>query len=163
GGSARRGPGERAPLPSGARRALPARKTDRPSRPPDGVRRADTARGVRLAGGGGKARRRPSLALRSLHHRWMLALASLPDAGVRDVVWKRVPHPVAAMGALIDWLDGRLNRPRLNAGRRRAAGAFALAVVVAIVAAIGYALEALFAAVPYGWIGTVAVAAVLLA
>ncbi len=94
-------------------------------------------------------------------HVWMLALALLVDAviGDPDALWRRVPHPVAMLGWLIGALDRWLNRGSL----RYAAGGFAVLVVVAAVWLMGAALEYAFAALPYGWIGTVVIAAILLA
>lgn len=96
---------------------------------------------------------------------WLLAAALVLDAvaGDPDAVWRRVPHPVAALGALVDLLDRLLNRDGWSPETRRVLGAVALAVVVAVAAGAGYALQVAFAALPFGWIGTIVVAAVLLA
>jgi adenosylcobinamide-phosphate synthase len=101
----------------------------------------------------------------SLDHLWLLALALAVDAVIGDpaVVWKRVPHPVAAIGMVIGALDRTLNDPTASRERRRTAGAVATILVVAVAAAAGYLLEAVFAAIPWGWIGTVIAAAVMLA
>jgi adenosylcobinamide-phosphate synthase len=98
-------------------------------------------------------------------HVWLLALALAVDAvvGDPDFIWKRVPHPVAWVGALIAPLDRALNRPQWSATARRAAGILAIVVVVAVAAAVGYAVEFAFAALTFGWIGTAVVAAILLA
>ena len=47
-----------------------------------------------------------------LDHLWMLAAALAVDAllGDPDFIWRKVPHPVALIGRLIDWLDRTLNR-----------------------------------------------------
>lgn len=96
---------------------------------------------------------------------WMLAAALLLDAiaGDPDAVWRRIPHPVAILGALVGHLDRLLNRDAWSAQTRRATGILALAVVVALAAAVGFGLERAFAAIPHGWIGTIVVAAILLA
>jgi adenosylcobinamide-phosphate synthase len=96
---------------------------------------------------------------------WLLAAALLLDAtaGDPDAVWRRVPHPVAILGALVGFLGRLLNRDAWSAQPRRATGILALAVVVALAAAFGLALEIAFAAVPFGWIGTVVIASILLA
>lgn len=60
----------------------------------------------------------------------MLALALLLDAALGEppALWRRVPHPVVAMGRLLSWLEGRLNR----GGARRLKGALALAVLLLV-------------------------------
>ncbi len=100
----------------------------------------------------------------SLDHVWLLALALAVDAiaGDPDFLWSRIPHPVTVLGWLIGRLDGLLNRERVSPGRRRAFGALALAIVITVAAAAGYLLELLFMRIPYGEVGTVLVAAVLL-
>ena len=96
---------------------------------------------------------------------WLLAAALILDAvvGDPDAVWRRLPHPVAIVGALVGALDRALNREEWSAAVRRALGIVGLVVIVAIAAAVGIALEAAFVAVPFGWIGTVTIAAILLA
>lgn len=98
-------------------------------------------------------------------HLWILALALILDAigGDPDWLWRRVPHPVVAMGALIAALDRRWNREDMSSDRRRTAGILALVLVAAIAAAIGWIVESVFASADYGWILTVIVAAVMLA
>jgi adenosylcobinamide-phosphate synthase len=101
----------------------------------------------------------------TLDHVWMLALALVVDAVVGDAefIWKRIPHPVAATGSLIAFLDRSLNRGEFSAEGRRLAGIVAIIVLVVLAGAVGWVMEALFAALPYGSIGTVIVAAILLA
>jgi len=96
---------------------------------------------------------------------WLLAAALILDAVVGDpgAIWRRMPHPVAALGTLVGALDQRLNRDAGSAFARRALGVAALAIVVAVATAVGIALEIALAAIPYGWIGTVVVTAILLA
>jgi adenosylcobinamide-phosphate synthase len=100
----------------------------------------------------------------TLDHIWLLAIALAVDAVVGDpgFIWRRVPHPVAALGGLIAVLDRLLNRQSLAPAWRRAFGAVAVVIVVAIAALVGFALERLFVGWTYGWIGTAIVAAVLL-
>ncbi|HVY20095.1 MAG TPA: adenosylcobinamide-phosphate synthase CbiB [Bauldia sp.] len=94
-------------------------------------------------------------------HVWLLAPALLLDAvvGDPDGIWRRVPHPVALLGALVAFFDHTLNR----GPARRALGILSILVIAAIAAAIGFGFERLFDAIPFGWIGTVAVAAIFLA
>jgi adenosylcobinamide-phosphate synthase len=94
-------------------------------------------------------------------HLWLLPLALLLDAiaGDPDAIWRRIPHPVALLGYLIAILDRALNRAPLQ----RLLGIVTIVLVTAIAAGVGYALERLFASFPFGWIGTVVVAAIFLA
>lgn len=101
----------------------------------------------------------------SSDHVWLLAAAMFLDAlvGDPDLIWRRLPHPVAMAGALIGVLDRFLNRERFSPAVRRVFGGLALLITVAVAAGLGFALKAAFAAIPFGWIGTIIVAAVLLA
>lgn len=87
----------------------------------------------------------------------MLAAALILDAlvGEPDALWRRVPHPVVAIGRLIDWLERQLNR---GADRRRRG---VLAVVA--LAAIVLPLPLLLVSLPFGWVASVLGAAILLA
>ena len=98
-------------------------------------------------------------------HIWILAIALVIDAvvGDPDLLWLRVPHPVALLGGCVGLLDRLLNPAGLPSAVRRSLGGIALAIVVAIAAGIGFALEQLFSLWTYGWIGTALVAAILLA
>ncbi len=98
-------------------------------------------------------------------HVWMLALALAVDAivGDPDFLWRRVPHPVAAFGALIGWLDRRFNAPSSTVAARRLAGVIAIVIVVALAAGVGLAIEYAVGRLADGWIVTVIAAAVLLA
>jgi len=100
-----------------------------------------------------------------LDHLWMLAAALALDAalGDPDLVWRRLPHPVVLIGRLINLLDRQLNRRHLAPRTVRGLGGLAIFVVAAAAATIGTGLEAAFDALPSGWVGTILVAAVLLA
>jgi adenosylcobinamide-phosphate synthase len=101
----------------------------------------------------------------ALSHLWMLAGAILLDAAVGDpdAVWGRAPHPVVVMGRGIDALDRFLNRQHLGRAARRFFGVITILVIASAAFAFGYALEWAFGLVPFGWIGTIMAAAVLLA
>jgi len=96
---------------------------------------------------------------------WLLAAALIVDAAIGDpdLVWRRVTHPAAMIGALVGRLDRLLNRDTAPPWRRRLSGALAVVVVVTAAATVGLGLEIIFAAIPYGIVGTVIVTAVLLA
>jgi adenosylcobinamide-phosphate synthase len=96
---------------------------------------------------------------------WLLALALVLDAAAGDpgALWRRTPHPVAVIGALVGWLDRTFNNDREPPDTRRAWGVLTVVLLIAVSAAAGLALEAAFAAIPFGWIGTVVVATVFIA
>jgi adenosylcobinamide-phosphate synthase len=101
----------------------------------------------------------------ALAHLWMLAVALAVEAAIGDPdgLWRRVPHPVVLLGGLVGRLDASLNSPVHRPWLRKALGIVAIIVIAAIAASVGFALEYLFALIPYGWIGTIIVAAILLA
>lgn len=87
----------------------------------------------------------------------ILAAAMAVDAlaGGPRRIWSRVPHPVAMMGHAVELADARFNR----GGRRHARGAAVAAALVAGAWLVGSALAAL----PFGWIAELLLAAVMLA
>ncbi|MCB1498939.1 MAG: cobalamin biosynthesis protein [Bauldia sp.] len=95
----------------------------------------------------------------------MLAAALALDAlaGDPETLWRRVPHPVAVLGGLVGLLDRGLNRPRLSPHLRTAGGILAIVIVTVMAAAVGALLEFLCSLVPYGFIATIVVAAVMIA
>jgi adenosylcobinamide-phosphate synthase len=101
----------------------------------------------------------------SFAHLWMLAAALALDAIVGDParIWEKIPHPVAVIGRFVSLLDRILNRRGASPRTSRVAGAFAVFLLVGISAAIGFLLEYAFVSIPFGWIGTVFVAAILFA
>ena len=96
---------------------------------------------------------------------WVLVGALIVDALIGDPawLWRRVPHPVTWLGALVDGLDGGLNRITWSEGLRRGAGALALLLLVAIGAWIGWEIETGLRRIPYGEIPLAIVASVFLA
>ncbi len=92
----------------------------------------------------------------------LIALA-LDSAVDLSPLWRAVPHPVAWVGAAVSWLEPRLNRPQRTDTVRRARGVVTATALVLAAAATGVALEAAFAAFPYGFIVEAAVVAVMLA
>ncbi len=84
----------------------------------------------------------------------ILLLALALDAVIGDpaTLYARLPHPVALIGRGIDLLDRRLNRSQGTAGRRRAAGAAAVLVLVASSLGSGWLLQALLLRLPGGWL-----------
>ena len=89
-----------------------------------------------------------------------LAAALLLDALIGDPrwLWRRLPHPVALAGALIDAADRHWNRPPA-----RARGLVLLAVLVPLAALPGAALAWLAATTSWGWIAEAVIAFTLIA
>src|SRR3954469_14453273 len=83
---------------------------------------------------------------------WVLLGALALDALIGDpaALWRRLPHPVAAIGAAIDWLDHRLNQEAWSQAARRLAGVVALALLVVTSLGIGFVIEALLRRLPGG-------------
>ena len=92
--------------------ALPAVAAHRAAAAADGVRRPVAARRPRPGRPRSAARRAKSLI--SLDHLWLLAIALALDAAFGDPepIWRRLPHPVAILGGLIDRLDRRSTATR---------------------------------------------------
>ena len=95
----------------------------------------------------------------------MLAAALALDAlaGDPDALWRRLPHPIVLLGRLVGTVDRRLNHDHAAPGARRALGVAAIAFIAGFAFAAGWVIEALLAQLPFGWVGTVVLAAVLLA
>ena len=95
----------------------------------------------------------------------ILALALAIDRLVGDPawLWSRLPHPVVLVGRTIDWLDQRLNDPGFDFGARRRRGSLALALLIAGVGAIGWALDLALQSFALGWAVEAIVVAVFLA
>src|SRR6202521_5887551 len=93
----------------------------------------------------------------------LLALLIEVIVGYPDRLVRAVGHPVMWMGALIDRLDRLLNRDTWGDAARRAAGALALAVPLAIVGGIAFVLERVLLLTPFGLIGAALAASTLLA
>jgi adenosylcobinamide-phosphate synthase len=81
-----------------------------------------------------------------------LALAALvidAVAGYPGPLYRAVGHPVTWMGALLAWLDGRLNQPALSFRARRARGWLALALLLL---PVGLVATLMTLVAPPGWI-----------
>jgi adenosylcobinamide-phosphate synthase len=95
--------------------------------------------------------------------RALAALLTEALVGYPDLLTHLIGHPVIWMGALIDLLEGRLNREVLTARARRAAGALALAILVAVVAVAAGAVERSLLMLPFGTVAVALAASTLLA
>jgi len=93
---------------------------------------------------------------------WLLApLALLIErvVGYPPALYRAVGHPVTWMGALISWLDTRLNQGE----QRRFKGVVMLVLVVLTVLAVGLLVIAVTRRVPFGWVAEALLASSLLA
>ncbi|WP_284176714.1 adenosylcobinamide-phosphate synthase CbiB [Rhabdaerophilum sp. SD176] len=95
----------------------------------------------------------------------IVLVALVPDAliGDPDIVWRRIPHPVAWFGGLIRTLEARLNRPEWPETQRRLLGLLALVILVAVACAGAFLLQEALMALPYGWIWAGLAGSVLIA
>jgi adenosylcobinamide-phosphate synthase len=94
-----------------------------------------------------------------------VALALLCDAltGDPDWLYRRVPHPVALMGRLIDVLDRAWNRPDISDFARLVRGGFAVVTVIGISGALGMVIETMLHQITYGWIVEAVLMSVMIA
>ncbi len=82
----------------------------------------------------------------------LLALAADALLGDPDWLYRRVPHPVAALGRLIALGDDRFNQESLDDAARFERGFALTAAVVVVALAAGLVLTTVTASVPGGWI-----------
>jgi len=96
----------------------------------------------------------------------LLLLAALAlDAAIGDpaAIFRRLPHPVALLGALIDRLEQKLNRLDFADRDRRIGGTATVVIVIGIAAGVGVLVDRLAARWALGAVGEVVVLTVLLA
>jgi adenosylcobinamide-phosphate synthase len=93
----------------------------------------------------------------------LLATAIEWVVGYPKALFHHMGHPVAWMGALIDFLDARLNREDWTPNRRRAAGVGALSALVFLCLALGWLIQSAALALPFGAFFLAALASSLLA
>jgi len=88
--------------------------------------------------------------------RFLILLAALAADwvfGDPDALWRRTGHPVAWMGKLIEYLDGRLNIPGADAGRAMRNGAIAWTAMTAVALVVALVAATIFRAFgPIGWL-----------
>ncbi|WP_422023528.1 adenosylcobinamide-phosphate synthase CbiB [Roseibium sp.] len=96
---------------------------------------------------------------------WLLLAALILDGivGDPDRLWRRLPHPVVWIGKVISALDQTLNRKDWRAQTRRFTGIVTLAVLLVSSLALGVFSQKLAAAIPFGELLIVVIAAVLIA
>lgn len=93
----------------------------------------------------------------------LIALACDAVIGDPDAMWRRLPHPVAWMGATIAALDRHMNRETDTAGLRRLAGIGALVLLLLIWCLAALALQIVLLQLPGNWFWLGAAASVLIA
>src|SRR5690606_13446150 len=93
----------------------------------------------------------------------LVALALDWMVGDPPWLWRRVPHPVVVLGALVARLDRSLNRDDDRPLTRRRKGAAALGLLLAAAAGSGLVLHVLARTVPGGFVIEVVAVAVLVA
>ena len=91
------------------------------------------------------------------------ALAFDALIGDPDWLWRRLPHPVALIGSLIEFLDRMLNREAWPPSRRKAAGVVVVTFLVALSGLIGFLAEAALQHIVFGNIALGLIASVLVA
>ncbi len=95
----------------------------------------------------------------------ILLLAFLLDAGLGDPPWlyRRLPHPVAWLGQIIEESELRWNLPDLGDSAQFWRGLLFVAMVVALTGTLGWVVERLCTAVPGGWVLEAVLASTLIA
>ncbi len=92
-------------------------------------------------------------------HPAALLIAVAADALLGEPGWlyRRLPHPVVAIGSVIAWADRRFNRASDTDARRRRGGIMVAAGLVASAFGLGWVLQAALLALPWGplWLGLV--------
>jgi len=78
------------------------------------------------------------------------ALAFDALIGDPDWLWRRLPHPVAVIGAGIGWLDRMLNRETWSPAQRKLAGVGVVSLLLALSALSGFLIEAALRQIPFG-------------
>jgi adenosylcobinamide-phosphate synthase len=83
-----------------------------------------------------------------------LAVALFADAwlGEPEGLYRRLPHPVVAMGRLTSALDRRIQAMAQSVIAKRAAGVILMLVVVGLAAGTGALLQGIVRLLPLGWV-----------
>ena len=84
----------------------------------------------------------------------LVAMAVDVAIGWPDAIYRRIGHPVTWIGALIRWLDTKMNRETDPRSFRRAMGAMAAAIVIGVAALIGHVVQSQLAG---GWVAVVGI------
>lgn len=95
----------------------------------------------------------------------VLLLALALDAVIGDppALYRRVPHPVVAIGALVRWFENRFNDPRASERRRFWLGLGTTVVTVATAGIVAWVAAWLARQVAFGWVIEALLASTLIA
>ncbi len=95
----------------------------------------------------------------------ILLLAFLLDVGLGDPPWlyRRLPHPVAWLGQIIEEGELRWNRAGLGGSARFWRGLLFVATVVTLTGTLGWIVERICAVFPGGWVLEAVLASTLIA
>lgn len=92
-------------------------------------------------------------------HPLALLIAVLADALLGEPAWfyRRLPHPIVAIGAVIAWADRRFNRESDPAARRKARGLAVTLALTGLALGLGWAIQAALLSLPLGplWLGLI--------
>lgn len=91
------------------------------------------------------------------------ALALDAAFGDMPALFRRIPHPVAALGRLIEVLDDRLNRPQRSETTRAWRGGLAVILAAGLAVALGWLVMEFARSVSFGWAIEMFAVAVLVA
>jgi len=91
------------------------------------------------------------------------ALAFDALIGDPDWLWRRLPHPVALVGALIGFLDRKLNRVRRSPMHRKLAGVSAMILLLAVSSVSGFLIELALRQIAFGHLLVGLIASTLIA
>jgi adenosylcobinamide-phosphate synthase len=100
------------------------------------------------------------------HAGFFIVIAAIAFDGLigdPDWLWRRLPHPVAWIGALIGYLDRTLNHEDQSPQQRQSAGIASTAMTVAVAALAGLLIQLLLQQIPAGNIVLALIASIFIA
>jgi adenosylcobinamide-phosphate synthase len=100
------------------------------------------------------------------HAGFFIVIAAIAFDGLigdPDWLWRRLPHPVAWIGALIGYLDRTLNREDQSPQQRKSAGIESTAIIIAVAALAGLLIQILLQPIPAGNIVLALIASIFIA
>jgi adenosylcobinamide-phosphate synthase len=100
------------------------------------------------------------------HAGFFIVIAAIAFDGLigdPDWLWRRLPHPVAWIGALIGYLDRALNREDQSPQQRKLAGVASTAIIVAVAILTGFLIHTLLQPIAAGNIVLALIASIFIA